>query len=619
MGSRVRLIVPIALVLLLAVSGCNCRTPALVETFDAGCTTEVCNGVDDDCDGQVDEDFAPLTCGVGACAVTVPACADGLLQTCEAGAPTVETCNGLDDDCDGDVDEGLADLSCGAGACARTVTACAGGVAQPCVPGTPAAETCDGVDDDCDGEVDEGLAPLSCGVGACARTVPACAGGVAQTCVAGTPTAEICDGLDNDCDGTVDDDGICQPPAVMCPASQSAYAGASVTLVASATDADGTIVFTEWTVTGGPAGSTALPATPSALSTAFTPDAAGTFTLRFCARDNAGTTTCCSTALSTAACTSPPAPPVSTACGTSWDGRPIVQFTAVPAGLRYELSLDGGALVLATAAPAENYLRPAARIASGGPPPGTATALEVRACRLTDPGCCSTPTPLSVNVVEACSTPGLPTAANVVLSEYVVSGEGACPACATCQAGESVEITNLSNCPLSLDGYHFAYRNSSNTPSSYRWMNFSATDVIPPRGVYVTIRNLASAPVCGAPLGAESPGLYGLRISTLAMQGDNLCNGWFNNTGGGLSEMQVASGVIATAAQLSFSGPTIARVAPYLSGSASCVSTGFDAVDSCGTIVGGSTPSAQLSPNQLGRLWHPCDAVVGPVPACVRD
>ena len=33
----------------------------------------------------------------------------------------------------------------------------------------------------------------------------------------------------------------------------------------------------------------------------------------------------------------------------------------------------------------------------------------------------------------------------------------------------------------------------------------------------------------------------------------------------------------------------------------------------------GATPTTNLSPNQLGRLWHPCDAVVAPVPACVRD
>jgi hypothetical protein len=32
--------------------------------------------------------------------------------------------------------------------------------------------------------------------------------------------------------------------------------------------------------------------------------------------------------------------------------------------------------------------------------------------------------------------------------------------------------------------------------------------------------------------------------------------------------------------------------------------------------VGGSEPTSVLIPNQLGRLWHPCDAVMNPSPAC---
>jgi hypothetical protein len=108
------------------------------------------------------------------------------------------------------------------------------------------------------------------------------------------------------------------------------------------------------------------------------------------------------------------------------------------------------------------------------------------------------------------------------------------------------------------------------------------------------------------------------------MQGANLCSsGWFKNTGGGQSELRLAPGTIATGDTPTFApGAAIARIAPYLPSSGSlpaCQAIGFDAVDSCGSIVGGSTPTTQLSPNQLGRLWHPCDAVVAPVPACVRD
>ncbi|MFZ5439750.1 MAG: hypothetical protein ACOZQL_07060 [Myxococcota bacterium] len=91
-------------------------------------TAEVCNGVDDDCDGEVDEDVA-FTAGEladagaqldGGCAVGVGACqrigavvcaAAGPTCGASAGAPGTETCNRVDDDCDGEVDEGLL-VSC---------------------------------------------------------------------------------------------------------------------------------------------------------------------------------------------------------------------------------------------------------------------------------------------------------------------------------------------------------------------------------------------------------------------------------------------------------------------------------------------------------------------------
>ena len=79
---------------------------------DGPCSAERCDGVDNDCDGQVDDGFdvgAACTVGVGACAATgVQVCgADGTGLSCTAvaGTPSVETCNGLDDDCDGVVDD----------------------------------------------------------------------------------------------------------------------------------------------------------------------------------------------------------------------------------------------------------------------------------------------------------------------------------------------------------------------------------------------------------------------------------------------------------------------------------------------------------------------------------
>ena len=64
--------------------------------------------------------------------------------------------NGVDDNCNGLIDEGIPDISCGVGVCRRTVAACVLGVTQTCVPGTATSEICNGLDDYCDGRVDEG-------------------------------------------------------------------------------------------------------------------------------------------------------------------------------------------------------------------------------------------------------------------------------------------------------------------------------------------------------------------------------------------------------------------------------------------------------------------------------
>jgi hypothetical protein len=68
---------------------------------------EVCNGLDDDCDGMTDEDIAgAMSCGVGACRRTA-ACTAGAPGMCTPGSPTMEVCNRVDDDCDGETDEGF--------------------------------------------------------------------------------------------------------------------------------------------------------------------------------------------------------------------------------------------------------------------------------------------------------------------------------------------------------------------------------------------------------------------------------------------------------------------------------------------------------------------------------
>ena len=70
--------------------------------------------------------------------------------------PTPETCNGLDDDCNGLVDDRLPTLRCGTGACLRAVYSCdEKGQPATCTPGLPQPEVCNGVDDDCNGRVDD--------------------------------------------------------------------------------------------------------------------------------------------------------------------------------------------------------------------------------------------------------------------------------------------------------------------------------------------------------------------------------------------------------------------------------------------------------------------------------
>lgn len=117
---------------------------------------EACNGLDEDCDGDVDEDLGEGSCGAGPCRRVVPFCVEGQPAACTPAPPSDEVCNGLDDDCDGETDEGLVGELCGVGACVARAQ-CNGGAWAACVPAPPGEESCNRIDDDCDGEVDEGF------------------------------------------------------------------------------------------------------------------------------------------------------------------------------------------------------------------------------------------------------------------------------------------------------------------------------------------------------------------------------------------------------------------------------------------------------------------------------
>src|SRR5439155_1059237 len=130
-------------------------------------SAEVCDGLDNDCSGAVDEGdpgggAACSTGQAGVCAAGTQHCAAGSISCVRNVGPSAEVCDGVDNDCVNGVDNG--DPGGGAacttgllGVCAAGVRHCVSG-SLSCVQTTMAgAEVCgNGLDDDCDGMTDEG-------------------------------------------------------------------------------------------------------------------------------------------------------------------------------------------------------------------------------------------------------------------------------------------------------------------------------------------------------------------------------------------------------------------------------------------------------------------------------
>ena len=223
---------------------------------------ELCNGVDDDCDGSTDEGFpncnfcsrgqtqncytAPSpTLNVGECKQGIKVCiAKDNWGSCQGEVvPKAELCNNKDDDCDGTIDENLK-RSCYTGVNTKGCTGTPGGTyqcvgdcgagQQTCSKGqwsvcsgsrTPKAELCDKRDNDCDGTIDEGnicsqpcqpnqtrpcyTGPLgTIGVGTCKQGVQVCGGNARWSDCQGDVVPQfpdVCDKKDNNCNGQIDE------------------------------------------------------------------------------------------------------------------------------------------------------------------------------------------------------------------------------------------------------------------------------------------------------------------------------------------------------------------------------------------------------------------------------